>query len=88
MLIQSHLKDAQGNFIIHLLPAVPSEWSTGSVNGLCARGGFVLDMAWEDGKIKSAFISSTKGGACKVRFQDKVIDLTLKAGEKKKLTEL
>ncbi|GAB1453707.1 glycoside hydrolase family 95 protein [Draconibacterium sp.] len=88
MLIQSHLKDAQGNFIIHLLPAVPSKWSTGSVKGLCARGGFIVDLDWGDGKIKSAFISSKKGGTCKVRFQDKTIDLTLKAGEKKKLTEL
>jgi alpha-L-fucosidase 2 len=88
MLIQSHLKDKNGNFIIHLLPAIPSGWSAGSVKGLCARGGYVVDVAWEGGKIKSVFISSTKGGACKVRFQDKIIDLTLKAGEKKKLSEL
>lgn len=88
MLIQSQMKDENGNFIIQLLPAIPSEWASGSVKGLCARGGFVIDMDWEDGKIKSAFISSTKGGTCKVRFQDKIIDLTLKLGEKKKFTEL
>jgi len=87
MLIQSHIKDKKGNFIIHLLPAIPSAWSTGSVKGLCARGGFVVDMEWDEGKIKSAFISSKKGGTCKVRFQDKIIDLTLNAGEKRKLTE-
>ena len=87
MLIQSHIKDKEGNFIIDLLPAIPSAWSTGSVKGLCARGGFVVDMEWDEGKIKSAFISSKKGGTCKVRFQDKIIDLTLNVGEKRKLTE-
>jgi alpha-L-fucosidase 2 len=88
MLLQSHLKDKEGNFIIHLLPAIPSAWSTGSLKGLCARGGFIVDMDWEDGEINSASVFSAKGGTCRVRFQDKIIDLTVKAGEKIKLTEL
>ncbi|MEN8128142.1 MAG: glycoside hydrolase family 95 protein [Planctomycetota bacterium] len=82
MLIQSHMKDKKGNFIIHLLPAIPSGWSTGSVKGLCARGGFEVDMDWEEGKIKSVVITSKKGGACKVRVQDEMMDLTFNAGEK------
>ena len=85
MLIQSHLKDKNGNFIIHLLPAVPSAWSNGSVKGLCARGGFIVDMDWENGKIKSAFIYSSKGGTCKVRYNEKMTQIMLSKGEKKKI---
>ncbi|MGV8094729.1 MAG: glycoside hydrolase family 95-like protein [Mangrovibacterium sp.] len=88
MLIQSQLKDQDGNFIIQLLPAIPKAWSGGSVKGLCARGGFVLDFDWDNRNLKSAFIYSEKGGVCKVRFQDKEIQVSLRAGEKRKLTEL
>lgn len=88
MLIQSHVKDDNGNFIIQLLPAIPSEWSTGSVKGLCARGGFVVDMDWQDGKMKSVWVSSTKGGTCKIQYQNKETELTLNAGERKKWTKL
>ena len=48
MLIQSH------NNVIRLLPAVPAEWSRGEVKGLCARGGFVIDMKWNDNKLIEA----------------------------------
>ncbi|MEN8230073.1 MAG: glycoside hydrolase family 95 protein [Bacteroidota bacterium] len=88
MLIQSHMKDKEGNFIIHLLPAIPSAWSTGSVKGLCARGGYVVDIDWEEGEIKSAFIQAEFAGSCKVRFKNQTIDLDLNAGEKRKLTDL
>jgi hypothetical protein len=47
-----------------------------------------VDLKWDKGQIKSAFISSIKGGACKMRFQDKTIDVSLKAGERKKITEI
>ena len=88
MLLQSHLKDKEGNFIIHLLPAVPSAWLSGSVKGLCARGGFFVDMDWKDGKIKSAFITAKNEGTCKVRFGTKTVDMILKAGERKRVPEL
>lgn len=88
MLMQSHLKDENGNFIIQLLPAIPSEWTTGSVQGLCTRGGFVVDMDWVDGKMKSVWIHSPQGGTCKLQYQDKKTKLVLKAGERKKWAEL
>jgi alpha-L-fucosidase 2 len=88
MLIQSHRKDKDGNFVIDLLPAIPDDWATGSVSGLCARGGFEIDMKWEEGEILSASISSEKGGTCKVRFKDRILPMTLRSGEEKSLTGL
>jgi alpha-L-fucosidase 2 len=51
MLLQSHLRDPQGNWEIHLLPALPSSWKNGEVTGLRARGGVTVDIAWQDGKV-------------------------------------
>ncbi|MDE6117715.1 MAG: glycoside hydrolase N-terminal domain-containing protein [Duncaniella sp.] len=53
---------------ITLLPALPSEWSSGKVTGLRARGGFVVDMEWKDGVIVSATIVSPSGGSTIVAY--------------------
>lgn len=75
MLVQSHAGEIQ------LLPALPDEWKTGSVKGLCARGGIEVNIEWENGKLKKAAFRSQSGGNCKIRYKEKVVDIKLSAGQ-------
>ncbi|MBR0038328.1 MAG: glycoside hydrolase family 95 protein [Bacteroidales bacterium] len=53
---------------IDLLPALPDYWKPeGRISGLVARGGFVLDMEWKDGKVTRLSITSRIGGNCRLR---------------------
>lgn len=70
---------------ITLLPALPEAWSDGQVKGICARGGFVVDMEWKQGKVTSLTVSSRKGGKTQLHFNGKKVSLKLKAGEQKSL---
>jgi len=74
MLIQSQSGD------IHLLPALPTAWPTGKVTGLRARGGFEVDITWENGKLVEAVIRSDKNASCTVRYGEKTDKLNVKAG--------
>ena len=52
---------------IKLLPALPDTWSEGHIYGLRAKGGFGVDIEWQDGKLTRAEITSDKGGECRIR---------------------
>ncbi|MGD8175825.1 glycosyl hydrolase family 95 catalytic domain-containing protein [Marinimicrobium sp. ARAG 43.8] len=61
MLVQSH------DGAIHLLPALPDAWPEGQVSGLVTRGGFVIDMAWQNGKVTEFTLHSRLGGPVRIR---------------------
>ncbi|MEX0324274.1 MAG: glycoside hydrolase N-terminal domain-containing protein [Puniceicoccaceae bacterium] len=75
MLIQSH----QG--YIDLLPALPEAWSSGSVMGLRARGGFEVDIEWSDGKLKSVTVKSVSGTISQIRYGAESRPVNLRKGE-------
>ena len=63
MLLQSHMGE------VHLLPALPLAWQQGRVNGIMARGGFELDISWQQGVLTEAVVLSHAGGLCSVRYR-------------------
>ena len=80
MLLQSHLPTEDGSFEVQLLPAVPSAFASGSVKGLRARGGYVVDLSWENGRLKDARILSTLGGRLHLRSGAKTAVFKLDRG--------
>lgn len=76
MLLQSH------DGVLHILPALPDAWPTGSIAGIKGRGGFEVTIAWHDGKLLKATIYSALGGLCRIRTAIPV--KVLEAGTDKK----
>jgi len=79
MLLQS------GDGLIRLLPALPNDWAEGNVKGLQARGGFEVEMAWQNGKLIQATLRSKRGGTCKIIYGQKTLELKTQAGKSYRL---
>ena len=67
MLLQSHVYD-QGNYVIQLLPSLPTNWQKGEFSGLKARGGFEVAIKWENGQIVDASVKSLLGNKCRIWY--------------------
>jgi alpha-L-fucosidase 2 len=75
MLLQSH--DGR----IRLLHALPGAWPDGSVKGLRARGGYVVNITWKGGKLARAVLHSELDNPCVVGLGDKLEKMTIPAGQ-------
>ncbi|WP_052737702.1 glycoside hydrolase N-terminal domain-containing protein [Bacillus sp. SA1-12] len=62
MLVQSHTGSIQ------FLPAIPRTWNKGFVKGIRARGGFEIDLYWENGSVVTAAVHSLCGNECKINW--------------------
>jgi len=74
MLLQSQRGELQ------FLPAVPEEWSSGSVKGIRARGGFQVDLEWSAGSLTSADLRSELGSRCVIKT-DKRLRIVTSSGK-------
>ena len=61
MLVQSHTG------AIELLPALPTSWRQGDVQGLRARGGFTVGIRWDNHELMQATIRADHDGYCRLR---------------------
>ncbi len=75
MLLQSQ------NGELQLLPALPSEWSEGSIHGLRARGACTVNLDWKNGKLTRVTVKSDHGGSYAIRYLDKTKQVQLKPGK-------
>ena len=77
MLLASH----DGKIV--LLPALPSDpaWASGRVTGLCARGGFRVDIVWENRQVVRFVLYSANGGDVTVQIHGKEHTYHTKVGE-------
>jgi alpha-L-fucosidase 2 len=67
MLLQSHAG------AVHLLPALPEQWSEGTLSGLCTQGGFeIAHLTWKNSRITALKIRSMLGGNLRLQVPNEV----------------
>jgi len=81
MLLQSHLRDENGDFYQDILPALPSALSKGKISGIKGKGGFEFTIAWENGKLVYVDVKSILGNKLNLRYSGKLISKETTKGE-------
>ncbi len=81
MLLQSHNQGSKGLYRLQLLPALPSEWSEGSISGLRARGGVTVGLKWKNSKLTEVRFVSDQESSFKVEYNKIVKEIVLQKGK-------
>ena len=87
MLLQSHRSTAQG-VLVDLLPALPTAWPQGRVTGLRARGGYAIDIAWQQGTLTTAHILAQRSGPVTIQSGARRTILQAEAGQRYRLNSV
>ncbi|UOY04942.1 glycoside hydrolase family 95 protein [Muricauda sp. SCSIO 64092] len=66
---------------INLLPALPDALPSGKISGLVARGGFIVDIEWDNYQLLKATITSKLGNNARIRYGSKVVTFKMGKGE-------
>jgi alpha-L-fucosidase 2 len=69
-----------------LLPALPTRWQRGQINGLRIRGNASLDLTWHDGELTSCTIHAESALHTKLYYRDRFYEVTITTGEEKIIT--
>lgn len=69
MLIQSHAG------YIDILPSLPDKWLSGKAYGLRARGGYTIDIEWNNGKLTHLTVIADKADTAIIKIADKPIEV-------------
>ena len=81
MLLQSHLRDNNGDYFQDILPALPSAISSGKISGIKGRGGFEFSITWNSGVLVSVDVISHLGLKLNLRYNGKLIVQETSKGE-------
>ncbi|HEU4996773.1 MAG TPA: glycoside hydrolase family 95 protein [Gemmatimonadaceae bacterium] len=81
MLLRNHIGE------IELLPALPSAWPNGRVRGLRARGGYIVDIEWTNGRLTRAVVTATRAGTATARYGNRTWQIAMRQGERRTLTQ-
>ena len=81
MLLQSHLRDENGDYFQDILPALPSAFSKGKISGIKGRGAFEISIEWKNGVLVSVDVKSLVGNKLNLRYNGKLISQETTKGE-------
>jgi alpha-L-fucosidase 2 len=86
MLLQSHVTDQHGAYVINILPALPAAWDEGSVSGLKARGNVVVDIRWKNGQLEEVRLKPAAMKSFVVKYDQKEVEIHPESSDYIRLT--
>ncbi|MCL4484523.1 MAG: glycoside hydrolase family 95 protein, partial [Bacteroidetes bacterium] len=78
--IAEMLLQSQPDHIV-VLPALPTAWKEGHINGLKAMGNFEVSISWKENKLNKLVVKSNNGGFCHLSYAGLVAEYNTKPGE-------